>query len=235
VARAGYPSIELAATASLDVRSARALLEASGLGISSLCGMSDPNRDCADARSQLRRRAGDYLRASLEQAHMLGAAVLIVVPTYQPEGDPAEREAELDRAADTIRGAAQAAGLGGPKIALEALNRYETHLIRTLDDAEVLRQRIDLPNVELMADVFHMDIEEDSIPEALRAHAEHVVHVHLADNQRREPGSGHLDFDASFQALADSAYSGALTMEFLPATDAALRSGFEWVAARARW
>jgi sugar phosphate isomerase/epimerase len=80
-----------------------------------------------------------------------------------------------------------------------------------------------------------MDIEEDSIPEALRAHADHIVHVHVADNQRRQPGSGHLDFEGAFQALADAAYSRALAMEFLPATDAALRAGLEWVAARARW
>jgi sugar phosphate isomerase/epimerase len=117
-------------------------------------------------------------------------------------------------------------------IALEALNRYETHLLRTLDDAERLRRLIDAPSVQLMADVFHMNIEEDSIPAALRAHAQHIVHVHLADSQRREPGSGHLDFDAVFEALADNGYTGALAMEFLPAPDAAIVAGREWVEAR---
>ena len=117
-------------------------------------------------------------------------------------------------------------------IALEALNRYETHLLRTLADADELRQMIDLPNVQLMADVFHMNIEEDSIAAALRAHLEHVVHVHLADNQRREPGSGQLDFGAVFQVLAERGYDGALAMEFLPATDEAIRAGREWVQAR---
>lgn len=233
VARAGYPAIELAATESLDPRAARDLVDTHGLTISSLCGLSDPGRDCAHQSERLRQRAGDYLRKSLEQAHALGAPVLIVVPTYRPEGDPADREAELQRAAATIAGAANATGPGGPTIALEALNRYETHLIRTLADAEALRQRIDLPSVRLMADVFHMDIEEDSIPDALRAHARHLVHVHLADNQRREPGSGHLDFEGVFAALADTEYEGALAMEFLPATDAALAQGREWIEARA--
>ena len=117
-------------------------------------------------------------------------------------------------------------------IALEALNRYETHLLRTLDDADELRRLIDSPHVRLMADVFHMNIEEDSIAAALRAHAEHIVHVHLADSQRREPGSGHLDFAAVFEALADNGYTGPLAMEFLPATDAAIRAGREWVQAQ---
>jgi sugar phosphate isomerase/epimerase len=117
-------------------------------------------------------------------------------------------------------------------IALEALNRYETHLLRTLADAEGLRRLIDSPRVQLMADVFHMNIEEDSLPAALRAHAEHIVHVHLADSQRREPGSGHLDFDPVFEVLGDTGYSGAFAMEFLPASDAAIAAGREWVQAR---
>ena len=120
----------------------------------------------------------------------------------------------------------------GPCVALEALNRYETHLLRTLADADELRRMIDSPSVQLMADVFHMNIEEDSIAASVRAHAGHIVHVHLADSQRREPGSGHLDFAAVFEALADNGYAGALTMEFVPATDAAMTAGREWVQAR---
>jgi D-psicose/D-tagatose/L-ribulose 3-epimerase len=232
VAAAGYPAIELAATSSLDVGAARERLDAHGLAVSSLCWMGDPERDCAHESGSLRRRAGDYLRACLERGHALGASAVVVVPTFRVEKDPPDREAELDRAAETIAGAAQAARADGPLIALEALNRYETHLLRTLADADELRRRIDLPNVQLMADVFHMNIEEDSIPAALGAHAEHIVHVHLADNQRREPGSGQLDFAAVFKALADGRYTGALAMEFLPATDRAMRAGREWTEAR---
>lgn len=232
VADAGYAAIEFAATAALDPAAARDLAEAHGLKISSLCGIGDAGRDCAHESPELRRSAGEYLRRSLDQAHELGAPVLIVVPTYRTDGDPAEREAELERAAHTIGAAAEGARADGPKIALEALNRYETHLVRTLADAEELRQRIDLPNVELMADVFHMDIEEDSIPAALSAHAGHIVHIHLADNQRREPGSGHLDFDGVFATLSAAEYRGALAMEFLPASDDALSAGRAWVEDR---
>ena len=107
------------------------------------------------------------------------------------------------------------------------------HVTLVLADGwDTLRSMIDSPNVQLMADVFHMNIEEDSIAASLRAHAAHIAHVHLADNQRREPGSGHLDFASVFQALADNAYTGALAMEFLPATDGAIRAGREWVQDR---
>jgi sugar phosphate isomerase/epimerase len=231
VAAAGYPAIELAATPELDLTDARERLVATGLTVSSLCwiGLGYPDRDCAHESDSVRRKAGDYLRASLQQAAAVGAPVLVLVPTFRTVEDPGGRDAELDRAAQTIAAAARD---GGPVIALEALNRYETHLLRTLDDAEELRRRIDLPNVQLMADVFHMNIEEDSIPAALRAHHEQIVHVHLADSQRREPGSGHLEFDGVFELLAETGYSGSLAMEFVPATDAAMRAGREWVQAR---
>jgi sugar phosphate isomerase/epimerase len=234
VAAAGYPAIEIAAVPELDVRAARERLDARGLEVSSMCwiGLGYPERDCAHESERIRRKAGDYLRTCLDQAHALGARTLVLVPTFRTNPDPGGREAELERAADTIRSAADNLGADGPLIALEALNRYETHLLRTLDDADQLRRLIDSPNVRLMADVFHMNIEEDSIAASLRAHAEHIVHVHLADSQRREPGSGHLDFTAVFEALADNGYAGPLAMEFLPATDAAIRAGREWVQAR---
>jgi sugar phosphate isomerase/epimerase len=233
VAAAGYDGIELAAVPELDVRAAAERLDAYGLAVPSMCwiGLGYPDRDCGHESKRVRRLAGDYLRLCLEQASALGAKALVLVPTFRTEPDHTGREAELDRTAQTIAAAARELAADGPLIALEALNRYETHLLKTLADADDLRRRIELPNVQLMADLFHMNIEEDSIPTALRAHAEHIVHVHVADSQRREPGSGHLDFATVFEVLADVKYTGALTMEFLPATDAAMRAGREWAQA----
>jgi D-psicose/D-tagatose/L-ribulose 3-epimerase len=234
VAAAGYPAIELAAVPELDIADAKVHLEAHGLTVSSMCwiGLGYPERDVAHQSATIRRKAGDYLRLCLEQAQALDAQTLVLVPTFRTEPDPTGRNAELDRAAETIAGAGQQLQQDGPVIALEALNRYETHLLKTLDDADELRRRIDLPNVQLMADVFHMNIEEDDIAAAIRAHADHIVHVHLADNQRREPGSGQLDFTAVFDALTDADCNRILAMEFIPATDAAMAAGRTYVEAR---
>jgi D-psicose/D-tagatose/L-ribulose 3-epimerase len=234
VAAAGYPAIEIAAVPGLDLGAARERLDARGLTVSSMCwiGLGHPDRDLAHESERIRRKAGDYLRLCLDQAHALGAGTLVLVPTFRTVPDTTGRDAELDRAAETISGVIDSGAADGVLIALEALNRYETHLLRTLADAEQLRRLIDAPNVRLMADVFHMNIEEDSIAASLRDHSEHIVHVHLADSQRREPGSGHLDFAAVFEALADNGYTGPLAMEFVPATDAAMTAGREWVQAR---
>ena len=232
VAAAGYDAVELAGNPAADAGALRAAVDAAGLEVSSLCAVYSLERDCAHADPALRRAAREYLAGCVELALAVGAATIVVVPTYRVDPD-ADRAAELGRAAETIAAAADGIPPDGPTLALEPLNRYETHLLRTLADAEELRAAIDHPKVGILADLFHMHIEEDAIAPALRAHAGRIVHVHLADSQRRAPGSGHLDFGAAFAALRDEGYAGALAMEFLPATDAALREGLAHVRALA--
>jgi sugar phosphate isomerase/epimerase len=228
VAAAGYDAIELAGDPAADPVALGRAVAAAGLEVGSLCPVYSLERDCAHPDPALRRAAREYLARCVELAAALGAATVVVVPTYRVEWG-IDRDAELARAAETI--AAVAAGIppGGPTLALEPLNRYETHLVRTLADAERLRAMIAHPQVAIHADLFHMHIEEDAIGPALRAHAAQLRHVHLADSQRREPGSGHLDFAAVFAALREGGYRGVLAMEFLPATDAALRAGLAHV------
>jgi sugar phosphate isomerase/epimerase len=228
IAAAGYTAVELSADPDAGASALRGAAIENGLEVTSLCSTWSADRDCAHPDPALRAAAREYLARSAELAGELGAPLIVVVPTYRTA--PADdREAELARAADTIAAAAATIPAGGPTLALEALNRSETHLVRTLEDAETLRAAIAHPQVRLMADLFHMQVEEDETPAALRAHAAQIVHVHLADDQRREPGSGSLDFAAAFAALSDVGYAGALTMEFTPATDAALRAGREHV------
>jgi sugar phosphate isomerase/epimerase len=99
--------------------------------------------------------------------------------------------------------------------------------VHTLNEVDELRVLTGSSQVALMADVFHMNIEEDSLTSPLRAHAGQLRHVHLADNQRRAPGTGSLDLAAVLGALDDVGYAGALALEFLPATDAALRRSLD--------
>ncbi len=223
-ARTGFRAIELAANPELCARSVRRCLDSAGMAVTSLCGMYDPTRDCAHPDAAPRRRAQDYLRRSLDLAAELGAGAVICVPTYRVDDD-VDRGAELANAAETIAGVLEGGIHEGPLLVLEALNRYETHLVRTLAEAEALRRMIGSSQVRLMADVFHMNIEEDSIIEALRQHAEHLAHVHLADSQRRDPGSGHLDFAAIMATLDDIGYGGTMALEFMPVSEPALVAG----------
>jgi len=224
VAAAGYGAFEPAADPAIDAAALARALDALGLLASSLCAVYSLERDCAAEAPGPRRAARDYLASCVELADALGSPVLVVVPTYRVEWD-VDRAAELARAAETIRAVAERVPAGGPLLAIEPLNRYETHLVRTVADAQELRALVGHPQVAVMADLFHMQIEEDDPPATLRRHAATLAHVHLADSQRRAPGTGHLDFGAALGALRDSGYGGALAMEFLPADEAALRAG----------
>src|SRR6201995_6151179 len=85
-------------------RAARERLDGRGLTVSAMCwiGLGYPDRDCAHESERVRRKAGDYLRLCLEQAQVLDAGTLVLVPTFRTEPDASGREAELERAAHTI-------------------------------------------------------------------------------------------------------------------------------------
>jgi sugar phosphate isomerase/epimerase len=101
----------------------------------------------------------------------------------------------------------------GAAVLLEPLNRYESNSIpQQKDGAEIVR-RINSPGVLLMSDVFHMHIEETNSPDALRAAGSAIGHVHLADNTRKEPGSGDIDFRAIFAALKEIGFANYMAFE----------------------
>ncbi len=109
-----------------------------------------------------------------------------------------------------LAGPAAAAGI---TLAIEPLNRYETRFLNTLAEAVAVAGRVDSSNVKIMADFFHLNLEELDIAASLRAALPHLAHVHLADSNRLLPGSGHLDFALSLIALEEPAYTGVMTIE----------------------
>ena len=106
-----------------------------------------------------------------------------------------------------------------PPVLYEPLNRYETNLITTLAEAVALLSGSALTNVKLLADLFHMNIEEASLADALRAAGKHLGHVHFADSNRRAAGMGHTDFVPVVKALRDIGYNGYLSAEVFPLPD----------------
>lgn len=220
LAEAGYDGIELSGEPDdLKAPDVRRVVEPLGLAVTSICGIYTPERDLSHSDSSIRRKAVDYVRRCANLGAELGAKVVIVVPTAVGRTQPgSDEQSEFGWAAESIAAAAEGIPAGGPKLVLEALNRYETYLVNSLDRADELRRAIGHPRVSLMADLFHMNIEEEDVVGAVRSHARHIAHVHLADSNRREPGRGHTDFAGVIAELDAAGYSGALTMEFLPPT-----------------
>ncbi len=101
----------------------------------------------------------------------------------------------------------------------EPLNRYETNLVTTVEAGVNLLDSLSTKNVKLLADLFHMNIEEVNVADAIRAGAGSIGHVHFVDSNRKPAGRGHLDFTPIAKALRETGYEGYASAEALPFPD----------------
>lgn len=132
------------------------------------------------------------------------------LPPFEPPRDEAgDREVLL--AALTELG--EHAGKVGVSLFLEPLNRYEDHMVNRLDQAAELARATGLDTVSVVADSYHMNIEEDDVPAALVANAARLSHVQVSDSNRFQPGAGHLDWAGFLTTLDEIGYDGYLALE----------------------
>jgi 5-keto-L-gluconate epimerase len=122
-------------------------------------------------------------------------------------------------AVERIQSLAEYAAERNVRIALEPLNRYECDFILNVEEGLRFLDDAGCQNLGLMLDLFHMNIEESNIPDALCHAGNRLWHVHIADSNRRYPGSGHLDFIQPFAALKSMGYAGFVSAELLPWPD----------------
>lgn len=166
-----------------------------------------------------RERAMAELREAISLAGRVGAAGVVFVPHFfepllpdlSPFMDPVKLEYALLRA--QLVELADHAENNGVLLWVEPVNRYETHLLNRLEDASSVIEPLNAPSLGIVADIFHMALDEPDIPEAIRKNAATIGHVHLADSNRRLPGQGTTDFMAALGALSEIDYSGWMALE----------------------
>ena len=189
-------------------------MERSGLPVCAICTHSIHDPLVPDPAERERRFAG--LAEVLRLADALGGAGVISVPvrrpyTYAEFADPDRELMELGEA--EFRRWAGDLPPGRSAVFLEPLNRYEATFLRRVEQAVELAARIDHPRVTALADLFHMNIEEASMADPIAAAGARLGHVHIADNNRLQPGAGCLDFGPPFAALKAIGYDGWLSIE----------------------
>jgi sugar phosphate isomerase/epimerase len=167
-----------------------------------------------------RAEAEAFLLAMIEFGGRLGAPA--IVGSLQGRGDRGGgREQALGWLAAALRPAAEAAARHGQSLLCEPLNRYETKLLNRLAESAGWLEAESLGNVLLLADLFHMNIEEADPAGALRAVGHRVGHVHFADSNRWAMGFGHTDPVPLIAALQASGFRACLSAEILPLPDPA--------------
>ena len=114
---------------------------------------------------------------------------------------------------DGMREVAEHAQKAGVKLGVEYLNRFECYFLNTAADGARFVRQLDNPACGMMYDTFHAHIEEKSIPEAIRALKDCLVHVHISENDRSTPGQGNVRWDQNFDTLHEIGYDGTLVVE----------------------
>jgi len=210
--------------------------ERTGIKVSTVC--AGYRGTPLDSDPQARKIAVQDIKELLSVAADVGAVGLIFVPIFGapriPDLSPYKSAVELERELllcllDDIGKHAESVGAC---LLIEPLNRYETHFINRLEQAVEICERLGNPYVRIMADFFHMNIEEADIAESIRKHGKWIYHVHLADSNRLLPGYGHTDFKSGFAALKEVGFDKYMALEcgvpgdsdeLLPQTAAYLR------------
>ena len=168
---------------------------------------------------KIRIHAKDFIERMIEAGAPYGAPAIIgsLQGRYCETVDQFQAHAYLEEALNYL---SQKAKNVGTVLLLEPLNRYESNLIRTIDDGMSLISKVgQSDSLKLLCDLFHMNIEETNIADSLRKCGKMVGHVHLADSNRKPAGLGHTDFKPIADALKEIAYQGYISAEALPLPD----------------
>ena len=205
----------------LPLAAARKAAEAAGIFLV-LAARVNMQRSIASDDPGARAGGLAYLRHCAEAAAELGCQIvggpLYGEPMVFAGRPPVPRTDEdiAERAARTIEGLASVAPHArslGVTLAVEALNRFETDILSTTRQAVELVDAVGDRGVQLMLDTFHMNMEDRSIPDAIRLAGPRIAHFQANENHRGHPGTGHLDWPAIMRALAQAGYRGPISLE----------------------
>jgi sugar phosphate isomerase/epimerase len=216
----GFDAVEIfpPSAAAIDPGELQPLLAQHKLAVAALgtgAGWVVHKLSLTSADSAVRAQARAFIGDITDRAGTFAAPAIIGSMQGRWDGEVSRDEA-LDYLADALHELGARAASHGQILLYEPLNRYETNLFTTAREAAAFLDHRGIAHVKLLCDLFHMNIEETSIAEALRAVAPRLGHVHFADSNRRAIGFGHTDMQPIMEALRDIGYTGYLSAEVLP-------------------
>ncbi len=213
--QAGYDLIEipLLDPSMVDAAMTRRVLEATGLGASCTLGLGF-DTDVSSADPIVSRRGEELLERAIDVTREIGASFLGgVVHSAMGKYLAAPTERGRRNCVEALRRLAERAERGGVTIGVEAVNRYESNLVNTAEQAIALVEEVAAPNVVVHLDTYHMNIEEANLGDPVRACGERLGYVHIGESHRGYLGTGTVAFEELFAALAEIGYRGPLTFE----------------------
>ena len=220
----GFDDVELflPGPGHVSVEEIKSLSQAHGLGIAAVgtgAGMVKHGLSLTDPSLDKRVAALDFIEQMIAFGGQLGAPAIL--GSMQGKwGGEVSRDQALEWLAEALLIAGRTAAKYNVPFIYEPLNRYETNLINRLGDGAEFIEANSLENIVLLADLFHMNIEEANLTTAIRIAGKHIGHVHYADSNRRAMGFGHTNPAPIVAALKEAGYKGHLSAEIFPLPDA---------------
>ncbi|MEO3999490.1 sugar phosphate isomerase/epimerase family protein [Mesorhizobium sp. CAU 1732] len=190
-------------------------LDAIGLRRTSTSVTPSPDANPLSSDPEIRRRGIAHLDWIMEcalalRSECVGGPFHAPIGHFTGSGPTAD---EIRHGADAHRRMAEQASANGIYLALEHLNRFETHFLNTMDQAKAYVDAVGHDAFTIMYDTFHANIEEQKQPRAIATIAGHVGVLHISENDRGIPGRGHIDFAEVFSAIRGTGYDGWVTLE----------------------
>jgi D-psicose/D-tagatose/L-ribulose 3-epimerase len=216
IKEAGFDGVEipLLRPKELQAASIRKAVEANGLETNCCTALVDGHSLISDS-PDIRRRTQQHLKDVAKAAAEAGGKI-VCGPLYSPVGYlPGRRRTgdEWKWAVEGFQAVGETLAAHQVTFAIEPLNRFETYFLNTAADAAQLAKEIGHPNIGILFDTFHANIEEKNIAAGYTTIGPYLKHVHTCENDRGIPGSGHVEWKEVFQALRSLDYDGWLTIE----------------------
>jgi D-psicose/D-tagatose/L-ribulose 3-epimerase len=235
----GFDIVELPLEGASDLDMGRTVDLLAELGLrGTVCVAMSPERTLIGEDKDILESTQAYLRSCIDLSARVGAGLpggpIVGGPIYAPVGlawqaGADERKAYLGRLVEGLRPVAAYAGEQGVRLAIEPLNRFETSVLNTFDQTLDILTKLDSPACGILADTFHMNIEEKSIVDAVHAATGRLFHVQACGNDRGTPGADHVDWTGFIGALSAIGYNGAICIEsFTPENQSIARAASIW-------
>lgn len=222
-AKLGFDAVEIfpSSVADVNVATVRPLLEQHARRVAAVgtgAGWVAHKLTLTHADAAIRAQAREFVRGIIDAAAALGAPAIIGSLQGRAENG-VTRDQALAWLAEALRDLGNHAAQRGATLLCEPLNRYETNLLNRVPETAGWLKAVGASNVRILADLFHMNIEEVDSAAALREAREWIGHVHLADSNRRAVGFGQTRMDPIVVALREIGYQGYLSAEIVPLPD----------------
>jgi len=173
--------------------------------------------DVASEDASVRQRGISYLQQMARAIGEIGGGPMGGIlysswPATMPPGETDKRP-YIERSVTSIKEAAKDAEDNNVTFNMEVVNRFEQFIMNTCDEALAYVEAVDSPNVKVMLDTFHMNIEEDFVGTAILKAGDKLGHFHIGENNRMPPGYGHIPWTEVGAALRQINYTGYVVME----------------------